>query len=138
MSCDSNSCRKSPAESALPGMKPSFIAYPGTRFTTERHFAVFMRGTSPLTSRLLRPALVDGETGKLSAAPELPWYVTALLVSQPLHFGDYGGAPLKIIWALLDLGLIVVLASGIFLWLRKRQPANRSTFSDGLIEEDGE
>jgi uncharacterized iron-regulated membrane protein len=59
-------------------------------------------------------------------------------VSQPLHFGDYGGAPLKIIWALLDLGLIVVLASGIFLWLRKRQPANRSTFPDGLIEEDGE
>jgi uncharacterized iron-regulated membrane protein len=59
-------------------------------------------------------------------------------MSQPLHFGNYGGAPLKIIWALLDLGLIVVLASGIFLWLRKRRADNRSTFSDGLKEEDGE
>jgi uncharacterized iron-regulated membrane protein len=126
------------AESALPGMEPSFIAYPGARFTSERHFAVFMRGTSPLTSRLLTPVLVDGETGKLSAVREMPWYVTALLMSQPLHFGDYGGAPLKIIWPLLDLGLIVVLASGIFLWLRKRRPDNRSAFSDGLREEDGE
>ncbi|MGA9265437.1 MAG: PepSY-associated TM helix domain-containing protein [Rhodomicrobium sp.] len=78
------------------------------------------------------------ETGKLSAAREMPWYVAALLMSQPLHFGDYGGAPLKIIWALLDLGLIVVLASGIFLWLRKRRADNRSTFPDGLREEGGE
>ena len=29
----------------------------------------------------------------------MPWYVKALKLSQPLHFGDYGGMPLKIIWA---------------------------------------
>ncbi len=29
--------------------------------------------------------------------------MTTLLLSQPLHFGDYGGMPLKILWALLDL-----------------------------------
>ena len=44
----------------------------------------------------------------------------ALLLSQPLHFGDYGGLPMKILWAVLDLFTIVVLISGLYLWLGKR------------------
>lgn len=38
---------------------------------------------------------------------------------QPLHFGNYGGMPLKILWALLDLLAILVLASGLYLWLER-------------------
>ena len=79
-----------------------------------------MRGTSPLTARLLKPALVDAKTGTLTDSRALPWYITALLISQPLHFGDYGGVPLKILWALLDLITIIVLASGLYLWLVKK------------------
>jgi uncharacterized iron-regulated membrane protein len=41
-------------------------------------------------------------------------------VSRPLHFGDYGGLPLKIIWALFDLVTIVILGSGLYLWLSRR------------------
>ena len=50
----------------------------------------------------------------------MPWYLRALEVSRPLHFGDYGGWPLKIIWALFDLVTIVVLGSGLYLWLSRR------------------
>ena len=49
----------------------------------------------------------------------------ALLVSQPLHFGDYGGMPLKIIWALLDGFTIIVLGSGLYLWAVKRGKSRR-------------
>src|SRR5690606_34602273 len=38
---------------------------------------------------------------------------------QPLHFGDYGGLPLKALWAALDVITIVVLASGLYLWLAR-------------------
>ena len=48
-----------------------------------------------------------------------PWYVTALQLSEPLHFGDYGGLPLKVLWALLDILTIVVLGSGLYLWLKR-------------------
>jgi uncharacterized iron-regulated membrane protein len=49
--------------------------------------------------------------------------VSALFVSRPLHFGDYGGLPLKILWALLDIVTILVLGSGVYLWLgRRRSP----------------
>jgi uncharacterized iron-regulated membrane protein len=82
---------------------------------------VFLKGDTPLTSRLLKPALIDAETGKLTDSRDMPWYVTTLFVSQPLHFGDYGGMPLKILWALLDVITIVVLVTGLYLWLRRRR-----------------
>ena len=79
--------------------------------------------------------LVDARTAQVTAAPQLPWYLTALLVSQPLHFGDYGGMPMKILWALLDIATIVVLGSGLYLWLRKggRRPALQSTRRTSLL-----
>ncbi|WP_374402920.1 PepSY-associated TM helix domain-containing protein [Niveibacterium sp.] len=108
-----------------PGMKLSFVAFPGTAFSSPHHHTYFLRGSTPLTSRLLQPVLVDAKTSQVTAAPKLPWYLTALLVSQPLHFGDYGGRPMQIVWAVLDLASIVVLGSGLYLWLRKRRAASR-------------
>ena len=58
--------------------------------------------------------------GKLAAGIKMPWYLRALEASRPLHFGDYGGMPLKILWALFDLVTIVVLASGLYLWQSRR------------------
>jgi len=64
---------------------------------------------------------IDNLSGNVPDTRELPWYVKTLLVSQPLHFGDYGGMPLKIIWAILDIVTIIVLGSGIYLWLARRR-----------------
>jgi uncharacterized iron-regulated membrane protein len=114
------------AMKAAPGMDVSFIAFPGTPFTSSHHFAAFMRGDTPLTSRLLKPALLDGETAEVADARELPIYLKALLVSQPLHFGDYGGMPLKIIWALLDVLTIIVLGSGLYLWWVRRRKTRQT------------
>lgn len=76
-----------------------------------------------MTWRLLKPALVDATNGELTDTREMPWYVKTLFLSQPLHFGDYGGLPLKILWAVLDLFAIVVLGSGLYLCLRKPKAA---------------
>jgi len=111
------------AMAAAPGMRPQFVAFPGGAYSSKHHYAVFLQGATPLTKKLLRPALIDAETGELTATRSLPWYVQVLLLSQPLHFGDYGALPLKILWALLDIVTIVVLGSGIYLWLgRRRSP----------------
>jgi uncharacterized iron-regulated membrane protein len=111
-------------KAAAPDMVPSFVAFPGTPFSSRHHYAVFMTGNTPLTSKLLKPALIDAETGALTDMREMPWYVQALFISQPLHFGDYGGLPLKIVWALLDLVTIIVLGSGIYLWLGRRRTSS--------------
>jgi uncharacterized iron-regulated membrane protein len=112
----------------LDGNTPASIVFPTeARFGTPRHFIVWTKGTTPITSRLFTPAMLDAETGQLVTARDLPWYLRALQVSRPLHFGDYGGLPLKIIWALLDLAAIVVLASGVYLWVGKRRPSRNVT-----------
>jgi len=107
------------ARVALPGRTLQFVAFPGTDYSTDHHFAVFFHGDTPLTTHLTTPALIDVRTGELAAVAETPWYVKALSLSQPLHFGDYGGLPLKIVWGLLDLVTIIVLGSGLYLWLAK-------------------
>ncbi len=103
------------------------FAFPGTVLSSPHHYAVFMRGKEPLTSRLYTPVLVDAGTGKFTDYLTLPWYLTAFLLSQPLHFGDYGGITLKAIWAGFDIVTILVLASGLYLWM-KRQGADRGSF----------
>jgi len=107
------------AYAVAPHSKLSFIAFPGTAFSSPHHTTVFLKGNEPFTSKLLQPVLVDAKTAEVTAAPKLPWYLTALLVSQPLHFGDYGGMPMQILWALLDIATIIVLGSGLYLWLKR-------------------
>ena len=111
------------AEAALPGMRVAFVAFPGTDFSSAHHYGIYMNGDEPFSSRLYRPVLIDANSGALTDAPQLPWYLTALLVSQPLHFGDYGGQPLKLLWALLDIATIVILITGLYLWVKRGKSA---------------
>src|SRR5690606_30461742 len=107
------------ARAARPGNNPQFIAFPGGAFRSRHHYAVFLQGDTPRTERMLTAALIDADTGVLTDVRPLPWYVTALLFSQPLHFGDYGGLPLKLIWTVLTLATIWILWTGVLLWLRR-------------------
>lgn len=107
------------ANKAVPGAEPYYVAFPGSLLSSNRHYAVFMRGNTPLTSRLLTPVLVDAETGVLTATRPMAWYVTVLLLAQPLHFGNYGGTWLKAVWTVFDVITIVVLITGLYLWVSR-------------------
>jgi uncharacterized iron-regulated membrane protein len=96
------------------------------RFGSPQHLVVWTKGQSPLTARMFTPVLVDVDPSVPVLVPEMPWYLRFLQVSRPLHFGDYGGLPLKIVWALLDLVSIVVLISGLYLWVVKQRFGGRS------------
>lgn len=114
------------ARRASPGMEPATIAYPGSFFSTPHHYNVFMRGATPVTSRLLKPSLVDAQTAELTDTRDMPLHIRALFLSRPLHFGDYGGIPLKVLWALLDLAAIFILGTGVYLWIGRRRVALES------------
>ncbi|ARU86927.1 PepSY domain-containing protein [Pseudomonas sp. M30-35] len=119
------------AQQATPGMQPDFIAFPGTRFSSEHHYSVFMKGSTHLTAHLWTPVLIDARTLEVTAVAERPWYMDALSMSQPLHFGDYGGRPMQILWAVLDVLTIIVLISGLYLWwVRRYGVANRTNSTE--------
>jgi uncharacterized iron-regulated membrane protein len=124
------------AVAAEPGMQVGFVAFPGTAFSSPHHYGIFMRGNEALTSRLYKPVLIDAQTSEITDRRELPWYLKALLISQPLHFGDYGGAWMQFLWAMLDIATIFVLGSGLYLWLKRgvqaRAPARREDETDAV------
>ncbi|WP_075791915.1 PepSY domain-containing protein [Massilia putida] len=115
------------AEGAVPGMRAGFVAFTGTPFASPHHHGIYLHGGAALTSRLYRPVLVDAQTAALTDRRGLPWYLTAPLLSQPLHFGDYGGAGIKVAWTLLDAATIVVLGSGLYPWLRRGRAVARTS-----------
>lgn len=116
------------AQHALPDSKVLNVLFPGSEFTGPSQFLIVVAGNTPITSRLIRPILVDARTGAVTETRDMPWYAKMLNLSQPLHFGDYGGLPLKVIWALLDLATIFLLLSGLYLWIGKsKAPLHRDT-----------
>lgn len=118
------------ARAAQPGLSPQFIGFPGGAWSSTRHYAIFFQGDTPLTSHVLTPALVEAETGTLTDMGEMPLLNQALMLSKPLHFGDYGGLILKLIWAAMTLATIRVLWTGLRLWFRRN-----STGTDRRVDE---
>jgi uncharacterized iron-regulated membrane protein len=112
-----------------PGMKVQTFAMPGSPFAGGHHYGVYLRGNEPLTSRLLKPVLINADDGTFGETRDMPLYVKALFVSRPLHFGDYSGLPLKVLWGLLDLATIIVLGSGLYLWVARRWRTSASAIA---------
>lgn len=111
---------------AAPDMELQFVAFPGSPYSTDAHYAIFFHGRTPATKRIITPVLVHAADGSFEGLRTMPWYVTALSLSRPLHFGDYGGLLLKILWAALDLIAIVILGSGLYLWIAKERRNEKS------------
>ncbi len=121
-----------------PDMELQFVAFPGSRFSTSTHYAVFLHGNSPLTENIIVPVLVHAGTGVVAGLREMPWYTKALSLSRPLHFGDYGGFILKFVWFVLDIITIIVLLSGLYLWLTKAEAGRRSGVRRKTLSEVGQ
>ena len=112
---------------AFPERTAGFIAWPGNPYGAPHHYFVWTQGSGAIGAHLNTPVLVDATSGKITAAAPMPWMLGAIELSRPFHFGDYGGLPLKILWALFDLVTIAVLASGVYLWVarRRKRPGTR-------------
>ena len=108
------------AEAANPGSRMVRIVAPGHKDGSPRHYVVWTQGDTPVTRKLFRPVLVAADSGTVTLAAPPPWWLSSLQLSRPLHFGDYGGLPLKVLWSLLDLLAIAILGSGLYLWASRR------------------
>ncbi|WP_270374890.1 PepSY-associated TM helix domain-containing protein [Marinicauda sp. Alg238-R41] len=102
-----------------PDVEPWFLdlEYPGTESQSVK-----------ILSRLPR-RLIFGEYYQFDAAGEYQGQVglengtvgqQIIAGAYQLHFGSFGGLPVKIAYALLGLALCMIVASGVNLWLMKR------------------
>ncbi len=117
---DADQALRAALTAAPPGWQVSSILWPGTDYSTPRHYTVLVGG-SGLDERLVRVVLVDAASGAVAGTAELPWYLKAITLSEPLHFGDYGGLPLKVLWTVCTWLTLFITANGAWLWWDRRR-----------------
>jgi uncharacterized iron-regulated membrane protein len=103
------------------GWGVSSVIFPGTDYTTPSHYGVLTAGSDGLDARLVKATLVDAHSGEVARRIELPKYLQAIFVSEPLHFGDYGGLPLKLLWTVCNLLTLFIVANGAWLFFDRRR-----------------
>lgn len=115
------------AEAAEPGRTWATVALPGSELSSHRHYSVLLRGGTGLESHMFALVMVDALAPEHVLKKELPWYLRAILVAEPLHFGNYGGLPLKIVWSLFTLVTLGLSVAGVVVFVqgrrRRKEPA---------------
>jgi uncharacterized iron-regulated membrane protein len=104
------------ATQRLRGEPVNFVAWPGTALSTADAFVVFASPARGLEKNLLDVVVVDAASGNAGEVHSLPWYLKAILIAGPLHFGNYGGIALKLFWLACAWSALFVSGNGAWLW----------------------
>lgn len=109
------------AKQARPTSSISYIAFPNTEFSIPNHFLILMNGTDIVSSRISEIAVVEAQSTKVVEVLQLPLYLKIVMLSEPLHFGNYGGLFLKILWGCFTVLSLLVVGLGVSAFVMKRQ-----------------
>ncbi|WP_126246818.1 PepSY-associated TM helix domain-containing protein [Chitinophaga rhizosphaerae] len=74
----------------------------------------------------------SGKVVKKTLFNDAPFSVKWDAAVKPLHFGNYGGIPLKILYSLLGLTPGVLALSGILIWFRRKWMTGRGRITKRL------
>lgn len=121
------------ASRAMPDRAVRFVFFPGTEFSSPRHYTALAFGTHRTNERLFDVALVDAGTSQVAAARPLPLYLQSVLVSEPLHFGNYGGLPLKLLWVGSAWAALFITGNGAWLWWQRRRRRRAARAGQGAV-----
>lgn len=97
-----------------------YISFPGTEYGVPGQFLVLMESTTKLSQTLTEILMIDAKTGAITEIVMPPLILKFLLYSEPLHFANYGGMALKIIWAIMTLLSMCVVGLGVSSFVIKR------------------
>ncbi len=93
--------------------KITFISFPSSEFGVEGNFVFLLEKIWLNREQASHVVVGDPQLGAIKEIVEIPFYLKALVLSQPLHFGDFGGLPLKLVWFFFALMSLFVMLMGI-------------------------
>jgi len=116
------------ARNALPGLEVTTVQYPRRGDQPIRVYG--QRDDLLVRDRANRVYLhpASGEVVKLQRAADLSLLARIVDTADPLHFGNFAGLGVKLLWALGGLALSFMVASGLWMsWLRvqRKEPSLR-------------
>jgi uncharacterized iron-regulated membrane protein len=109
------------AEHAVPGRHWSLVALPGSDFASPRHYTVSLEGGKGLDAHLPAYVVTDAVQPDTVERVQPPWYIEAIALSEPLHFGNYGGLPLKIVWSGFTIVTLGLSITGVWVFVSGRR-----------------
>jgi uncharacterized iron-regulated membrane protein len=110
------------ARETLPGYQANWISLPREHGGDVMMFGA-TEGQGVLRSPYGSTVVFNGETGDLksaTAARDAGLGEQILDAFRPLHFGNFGGLPVKILWCLGGLAPAALAISGSILWWRRK------------------
>ena len=114
-------------QKTLPGFQAQYVGLPGTP-EEEISFYGSREGQGILRSPYGNGATFDPVTGALKTTEDIrkasAWN-QVLDSFRPLHYGTFGGLPVKILWCLGGLAPGILAVSGAFMYFKRRYPARR-------------
>ncbi|HQR54130.1 MAG TPA: PepSY-associated TM helix domain-containing protein [Burkholderiales bacterium] len=119
------------AQEALPHRELRFITFPGTELSGDRHYTALLYGRSGYDDKLFEIVMIEAATGRITDIRPAPWYLKLIMLSEPLHFGDYGGLPLQLLWFACTWLTMYIVGNGAWLWWTRRSTRRRSTAMAG-------
>ena len=108
------------ATAQIPGLDISFVALPATAYS---HVSLGGRGWYPL---MFQSADVNPYTRRVDSQFLLEDRSALEFVTEsmrPLHTGDFGGLPIKLIWFFFGLVLTLMVLSGLLIWTKRTAQA---------------
>lgn len=116
------------AAQRLPGFRANFISLPSEPTAPTVTLWGAVEPHSWLTSPYGSTILYDPQSGAHRATADLraaDLWARIADSFRPLHFGDFGGLPVKILWALGGLTPGALAVSGFAIWWQRRRPTER-------------
>ncbi|AYN68370.1 PepSY domain-containing protein [Euzebyella marina] len=114
-----------------PDFNPTYIRLPKNESAPITVNGIFKNDPFYL-SEYFNKILVDNETGKVTTVTKVS---EAGLLTQldsmisPLHFGQFGGLPIKILYCLIGLSGPLLSVTGFIVWQKKRRKKNRKLYN---------
>lgn len=108
------------ATAQIPGLDISFVSLPATAYS---HVSLGGRGWYPL---MFQSAEVNPYTRRVDSQFLLEDRSALEFVTEsmrPLHTGDFGGLPIKLIWFFFGLVLTLMVLSGLLIWTKRTAQA---------------
>jgi uncharacterized iron-regulated membrane protein len=107
---------------ALPGFEPGYLTFP-----REPGADIVVRGrvpgANPLWSPISSSVRFDAWSGELREVNDIrdaDLWTQVQDMMMPLHFGDFGGLPVKVLWFLAGLAPGALALTGTVIFLRRR------------------
>ncbi|MBX2859070.1 MAG: PepSY domain-containing protein [Cellvibrionaceae bacterium] len=105
----------------LAGFIPSYLMLPYEPALQLTLFG-YQPGRNPLASKYASAITFDHHSGELlqvSNGKNAPALAKVTDSFRELHFGSFGGLPIKIVWSVLGFMPVILAASGAYLWWRR-------------------